>query len=66
LFISEKDMEPDEKLIDKIAFDMEEMSGLPRAEYSIYMHDNFIDKTSSRGSKENSISRGNPTSIIKE
>lgn len=66
LFMSVNDTEPDEGLIDKIALEIEEMKGLPRAEYAIYMHDNFVDKTSGRGSKENSISRGNPESIIKE
>ncbi|MBO1910885.1 DUF1672 family protein, partial [Microvirga sp. 3-52] len=66
LFMSGDDMEPDEELIDQIALDIENIEGLPRAKYAIYMHDNLIDKTSGRGSKENSIKRGNPELIIKE
>jgi hypothetical protein len=66
LFMSEKGTEPDEELINKMALDIEEMTGLPRAKYAIYMHDNFVDKTSGRGDKENSLIRGNPDLIIKE
>ncbi|MFJ7935245.1 DUF1672 family protein [Sporosarcina sp. NPDC096371] len=66
LFMSEKDLEPDEELIDKIATDIKKMEGLPRAKYGIDLHDNFVDKMSGRGNKENSLERGNPELIIKE
>ena len=66
LFMSMKDTEPDGELIDKIASDIEKITGFPRAKYVIDIHDNFIDKTSGSGGKENSISRGNPDLIIKE
>ena len=66
LFMSEKDMEPDEKLIDRIASDIDEMKGLARAKYVIILHDNFVDKKSGRGDKENSLDRGIPELIIKE
>ena len=66
LFMLGEDSKPDEELIDKISLDIEEMKGLPRAKYGIYLHDNFVDKTSGRGEKENSLRRGNPKLIIKE
>ena len=66
LFMLGENSEPDEELIDKISLDIEDMQGLPRAKYAIYLHDNFVDKTSGRGEKENSLRRGNPKLIIKE
>ncbi|QUW20812.1 DUF1672 family protein [Sporosarcina sp. Marseille-Q4063] len=66
LFMSKEGVEPDEELIDKIKFDIEKMKGLPRAKYAIILHDNFVDKKSGRGDKENSLDRGIPDLIIKE
>ena len=66
LFMEEKEVEPDPNLLEKIANDIEKMDNLPRAKYVIYIHDNYVDKTSGSGNKENSISRGNPDLIIKE
>lgn len=66
LFMTEKDVEPDADLLEKIANDIEKMDSLPRGKYVIYIHDNYVDKTSGSGNKENSIRRGNPDLIIKE
>lgn len=66
LFMANQNSEPDDELITLIENDIIKMDGLPRSEYDIYLHDNFIDKTSGRGYKENSLARGNPDLIIKE
>ena len=65
-FMADKEVEPDAELLEKIANDIEKMDDLPRAKYVIYIHDNYVDKTSGSGNKENSIRLGNPDLIIKE
>lgn len=66
LFMSTKGSEPDEGLLDKIAWDIEKMDGLLRAKYVINLHDNFIDRIKGRGNKENSLERGTNDTLIKE
>ena len=66
LFMPEKDVDPSDELINRIASDIRAMNGLPHAEYVIYLHDNFVDKTSGRGDKDNSLDWDNPEIIISE
>ncbi|QUW20811.1 DUF1672 family protein [Sporosarcina sp. Marseille-Q4063] len=66
LFMPEKDIDPSDELINRIASDIIAMNGLPHAEYVIYLHDNFVDKTSGRGDKDNSLDWDNPDIIIGE
>ena len=66
LYMKEVDLEPDNQLFQKIVSDIEEMEGLAKGSYSVLLNDNFIDKTSGVGFKDNSLERGFPKNIIKE
>ncbi|MDS9472564.1 DUF1672 family protein [Sporosarcina pasteurii] len=65
LFMDDQNSEPDDEIIDLVSNDIIRMEGLPRAEYAIDLHDNYVDKTSGVGNKKNSLSRGFPEQIIK-
>ncbi len=42
------------------------MDSLPKGIYSFSLNDNYIDKQSAEGAKDNSLKRGYPDYIIKE
>lgn len=66
LYMKEENVEPDNELFNRIVSDIEEMEGLAKAAYSVLLNDNFIDKKSGVGYKENSLKRATPNNIIKE
>jgi len=66
LFMSDKGAEPSEEIFSRVTKDLEEMSGIPKATYSFTLNDNLIQKETSAGSKENSLSRGFPNEIIRK
>ncbi|WP_236693879.1 DUF1672 family protein [Sporosarcina globispora] len=55
LFMADTNAKPDKKLFDQIIKDLEEMTSIPRGSYSFVLNDNFIDKQSSSGMKDNSL-----------
>lgn len=66
LFMADKQAEPSEEIFNQVTEELEEMNSIPMGTYSFSLNDNFIDKQSSEGSKENSLKRGFPDYIIKE
>lgn len=66
LYMNEENLKPDDKLFKKIVSDIEDMEGLAKAAYSVLLNDNFIDKKSGVGYKDNSLKRATPNNIIKE
>jgi len=65
LFMAE-DVEPDTNLFEKITTDIEEMNNLPRGIYTVMIHDNYIDKETFRGLKDNTERLIHPNEIVKE
>ncbi|WP_368297628.1 DUF1672 family protein [Cytobacillus firmus] len=66
LFMADKQAEPSEEIFNQVTEELEQMNSIPMGTYSFSLNDNFIDKQSSEGSKENSLKRGFPDYIIKE
>lgn len=66
LFMSDKGAEPSEEIFNRVTKDLEEMSGIPKGTYSFTLNDNLIQRETSEGSKDNSLSRAFPNEIIKE
>ncbi len=66
LFMKEKGVKPDKKIFDKIVSDIESMQDFPTGSYSIYLHDNNIDKETGIGSDKNKLSREFPDFIVKQ
>ncbi|PWW31380.1 uncharacterized protein DUF1672 [Cytobacillus oceanisediminis] len=66
LFMSDKQAKPSQDLFDQVTKELEEMNSIPKGTYSFSLNDNFIDKQSSEGAKDNSLKRGFPDYIIKE
>lgn len=62
----EDDVEPSEKILNQIVSDIDEMEGIPRGAYSIILNDNWINKTTAIGAKDNSLVHSYPNDIIKE
>lgn len=66
LFMAEKQAEPNEEIFNQVTKELEDMDSIPKGTYSFALNDNFIDKQSSEGAKDNSLKRGFPDYIIKE
>ncbi|USK34185.1 DUF1672 domain-containing protein [Bacillus sp. F19] len=66
LYMEDKNAEPDKAVFDKIVSGIEKTIGLPKGSYSVYLNDNLVDKTNSRGVKDNSLERSFPNDIIRE
>ncbi len=66
LYMRHENLEPDNELFKRIVSDIEEMKGLAKAAYSVVLNDNYIDKKSGVGYKDNSLKRATPNNIIKE
>ena len=66
LFMADKQAKPSEEIFNQVTKELEEMDSIPSGTYSFSLNDNFIDKQSAEGAKENSIKRGFPDYIIKE
>ena len=66
LFMKEKDQKPDQKILDQISTDLENMDTLSPGYYSVYLNDNTIDAKSADGTKESTIKRANPNYIKKQ
>jgi len=66
LFMTDKQAKPSEELFNQVTKELEEMVSIPKGTYSFSLNDNFIDKQSAEGAKDNSLKRGFPDYIIKE
>ena len=65
-YMKDGNVEPDKAIFDKLIADIEQMEGIPKGEYSIYLNDNLIDKRRGIGSKDNTLERTFPNKILKE
>jgi hypothetical protein len=66
LYTEESDINPNEKVLDKIIADIKEIDNIPKGAYSVFLNDNYIDKTRGDGMKENTLERTFPDEIIKD
>ena len=66
LFMADKQAKPSEEIFNQVTKELEEMDSVPSGTYSFSLNDNFIDKQSADGAKENSLKRGFPDYITKE
>lgn len=66
LFMADKQAKPSKEIFKQVTKELEEMNSIPKGTYSFSLNDNFIDKQSSEGAKDNSLKRGFPDYIIKE
>lgn len=66
LFMTDKQAEPNKELFDQVITEIEDMNSIPKGSYSVFLNDNFIDKQSADGTKDNSLERAFPDNIIKE
>jgi hypothetical protein len=66
LYMKEEGAKPDQKVFENIVKDIEDMDGLPRGSYSVFLNDNLIDKSNAIGTKDNTLERSNPHYIVKE
>ncbi|MFC0299488.1 DUF1672 family protein [Virgibacillus soli] len=65
-FMENENEEPSIDILDEIIHDLENMSNIPKGAYSIYLHDNYIDKQKSIGYKSNTLERSHPNQLIKK
>jgi len=66
LFMVDKQAKPSEEIFNQVTKELEEMDSIPNGTYSFSLNDNFIDKQSAEGAKDNSLKRGFPDYITKE
>ncbi|MDQ0233473.1 DUF1672 family protein, partial [Metabacillus malikii] len=66
LFMRDKYKQPSTELLSEVAQDIESLDSIPKGSYSVYLHDNFIDKITDTATKENTIKRAHPNYIIRE
>ncbi|WP_017473826.1 DUF1672 family protein [Amphibacillus jilinensis] len=55
VYMDEEDSQPTETLLDKIVQEFKALEGVPRGNYSISLHDNYVNKLSAEGFQDNSL-----------
>ncbi|GAB3806942.1 DUF1672 family protein [Virgibacillus kimchii] len=65
-YMENSETKPDEEIFNQIVTDIEEMKGIPAGGYSIFLNDNYIDKTRGSGKKESTLERKAPDKIMKD
>ncbi|MBU9720565.1 MULTISPECIES: DUF1672 family protein [Bacillaceae] len=65
LFMNEPDMQPNDAIFQQIISDIEKREGLPKGRYSLFLHDNNINKYSGMGDKDNSLQLHGPNRIVR-
>lgn len=63
LFMKEKGVKPDRKILDKIVIDLKNTEGFPPGSYSVYLHDNNIDKKTGMATNYNNLSCEEPKCV---
>ncbi|WP_018934394.1 DUF1672 family protein [Gracilibacillus lacisalsi] len=66
LYMTENGVEPNQEAFDYLINLIDNDERIPKGLYGISLHDNYIDKTTATGNKDNSLKRANPNDIIKE
>ncbi|WP_256860518.1 DUF1672 family protein [Paraliobacillus ryukyuensis] len=66
LYMAEKNKEPNQEALQALVQQLEETEKIPKGYYSVYLHDNTINKQSPTGNKDNTLERAHPEEIIKE
>lgn len=54
-YMDEKSLDPDKEIYDKIYKDIEGMEDIPKGEYFISLHDNYVMVEVASGKKDNTI-----------
>jgi hypothetical protein len=54
-YMDEKDSKPTESLLDDIVQEFKALEGVPRGNYSISLHDHYVNKLSASGSQDNTL-----------
>ncbi|WP_260508071.1 DUF1672 domain-containing protein [Cytobacillus firmus] len=65
-FMADEESEPNKEIFNGIVKELEEMTSIPKGSYSVFLNDNFIDKKSADGTKDNSLEQSFPDYIIKD
>ncbi len=65
-FMADEEAEPNKEIFNRVVKELEEMNSIPKGSYSAFLNDNFIDKQSADGTKDNSLERSFPDYIIKD
>jgi hypothetical protein len=55
VYMDEKGSKPTESLLDEIVQEFKALEGVPRGNYSISLHDNYVNKLSASGSQDNTL-----------
>ncbi|TCP24901.1 uncharacterized protein DUF1672 [Scopulibacillus darangshiensis] len=66
MFMKEKGVKPDKKILNQLVSDIENKDGLPRGSYSILLNDNRINRKTGDGTKDNTLEHSYPNDIIKK
>ncbi|NPC92340.1 DUF1672 family protein [Bacillus sp. WMMC1349] len=66
LYMENPNTEPDKTIFNQIVKDIENMKGLAPGLYSVFLHDNTINKKAGSNSKDNTLERTDPNDIIKK
>ncbi|ENH97733.1 lipoprotein [Gracilibacillus halophilus YIM-C55.5] len=66
LYMSHKSKEPNSKAFDELVKTIENADNIPKGIYGVFLHDNYINKTTADGYKDNSLERAYPNDIVKE
>src|SRR5690606_35201479 len=59
-FMAGKETEPNKDIFNGVVKELEKMTSIPKGSYSVFLNDNFIDKKSADGTKDNTLERSFP------
>ncbi|MEK5502383.1 DUF1672 family protein [Bacillus sp. FSL M8-0168] len=66
LYMKKPNTEPNKSIFNQIVKDLENMKGLAPGQYSVFLHDNTINKKAGSNSQENTLERSDPNYIMKD
>ncbi|MBA4537634.1 DUF1672 family protein, partial [Bacillus aquiflavi] len=66
LHMAKPNTEPDKEIFNQVILDLENMDGLSPGWYSVFLHDNNVNKKSAIATKDNSLEKSEPDYIIKQ
>ncbi len=65
-YTEDSSVEPNEKLYDEIYNKLKDIEGIPGGRYTLILNDNYINRKSAIGEKENSINKTSPDKMEKK